>query len=196
MINATEATGTTTATAILPPEDRPELAAAVEVDNEAEVVALVEAIVEAAVFVLEASVCVCVTTTTVEEELVGSAADVVEDVEGVDVVWGAVVVVDVDDVVDVVVGTGVVVEVEEVEVEVDDGILVVLVVLLVLLVLLVVGAAEEEVDSVVGATEVESALVVVSSLTDVLAVDMAKKLELTSAMANQVPRRFLRKERA
>jgi hypothetical protein len=195
MINATEATGTTTATAILPPEDRPELAAAVEVDNEAEVVALVEAIVEAAVFVLEASVCVCVTTTTVEEELVGSAADVVEDVEGVDVVWGAVVVVDVDDVVDVVVGTGVVVEVEEVEVEVDDGILVVLVVLLVLLVLLVVGAAEE-VDSVVGATEVESALVVVSSLTDVLAVDMAKKLELTSAMANQVPRRFLRKERA
>jgi hypothetical protein len=190
MINATEATGTTTATAILPPEDRPELAAAVEVDKEAELVALVEAMVEAAVFVVEASVCVCVTTTIVEEELVvGSATDVVEDVEDVDVVWGAVVVVEVDEVVDVV-GTGVVEEVEEVEVEVEvvGGILVVLVVLLVLL---VVGTADEEVDSVVEATEVESSLVVVLTVPELFAVDMAKKLELTSAMAKsssaQVP---------
>jgi hypothetical protein len=200
MINATEATGTTTATAILPPEDRPELAAAVEVDKEAELVALVEAMVEAAVFVVEASVCVCVTTTTVEEELVvGSATEVVEDVEDVDdvedveVVWGAVVVVEVDDVVDV--GTEVVEEVEEVEVgvEVVDG---VLVELDVLLVLLVVGTADEEDDSVVWATKVESTLVVVLTVPEPLAVDMAKKLELTSAMEEyKVQRRFLEKER-
>jgi hypothetical protein len=64
MINATEATGTTTATAILPPEDRPELAAAVEVGEEEELVALT-ARVELLVFVAEESVCVCVTTMTV-----------------------------------------------------------------------------------------------------------------------------------
>jgi hypothetical protein len=65
MINATEATGTTTATAILPLEDRPELAAAVEVGEEEELVALTEARVELPVFVAEESVCVCVTTMTV-----------------------------------------------------------------------------------------------------------------------------------
>lgn len=192
MINATEATGTTTATAILPPEDRPELAAAVEVDKEAEPVVLVEERVDDAVFVVEESVVVWVTNTTVEEELVvDSAADEVEDVEDEDVVvWGAVVVVEVDEVVDDVVGTGVVEEVEEVEVEVEvvDGVVVVLVVLLVLL---VVGTADEEVDSVVWATEVESSLVVVLTVPEPFVDDMAKKLELTSAMAKssstQVP---------
>jgi hypothetical protein len=184
----------------LPPDDRPLLAAAVDVDKPADVVALDEAIVEEAVFVVEGSVCVCVTTTTVdEEEPVVSASDVVEDVEDEDVeVVVAGINVEVDDVVELVVGTEVVEDVLEVDVEVVDGTLIVLVVCS-LVVLLVVGIAEDEeeeeeeevIASVDGAAEVVSGLVAVVEATP----DMAKRFELTSAKANRVQPEFLRRTR-